>query len=78
MMAQNVQGYVRCGTAKVAGVAISDGDTVVVSSPMVPDPQRVRYAFAGICEVNLQNREGFPALPFRSDKPDYAAMFAGA
>lgn len=55
-----------------------DGDTVVVSSPMVPDPQRVRYAFAGICEVNLQNREGFPALPFRSDKPDYAAMFAGA
>ena len=31
MMAQNVQGYVRCGTAKVAGVAISDGDTVVVT-----------------------------------------------
>lgn len=52
-----------------------EGDTVLVRAPIVPEPQRVRYAFAGICAVNLQNREGFPALPFRSDKPDYAAMF---
>lgn len=31
MMAQNVQGYVRCGTTAMAGVAVSDGDTVVVT-----------------------------------------------
>lgn len=52
-----------------------DGDTVVLSTPLVPEPQRVRYAFTGYCRVNLCNKEGFPALPFRSDKPDYEAMF---
>lgn len=52
-----------------------DGDTVVLFCPEVTDPQRVRYAFTGCCRVNLINREGFPAFPFRSDKPDYAAMF---
>lgn len=52
-----------------------DGNTVVLSSPLVPEPERVRYAFTGYCPVNLCNKEGFPALPFRSDKPDYEAMF---
>ncbi len=31
MTAQNVTGYVKCGTAGVPGVAVSDGDTVVVT-----------------------------------------------
>lgn len=55
--------------------AVIDGDSVVLSTPLVPEPQRVRYAFTGYCRVNLCNKEGFPALPFRSDKPDYEAMF---
>ena len=38
-----------------------EGDTVVLTSASVPEPQRVRYAFAGFCRVNLVNREGFPA-----------------
>lgn len=55
--------------------AVIDGNSVVLTCPMVPEPQRVRYAFTGYCKVNLCNRQGYPALPFRSDKPDYAAMF---
>ena len=31
LTAQNVRGYVRCGAERVPGVAISDGDTVVVT-----------------------------------------------
>ena len=50
-------------------------DTVVLSSPMVSFPQRVRYAFTGFCTVNLVNSDGFPAIPFRTDKPDYFMMF---
>ena len=52
-----------------------DGDTVLVSCESVPEPERVRYAFTGYCRVNLINKEGFPALPFRSDKVDYEKMF---
>lgn len=55
--------------------AVIDGDSVVLSTPLVVEPQRARYAFTGYCRVNLCNKEGFPALPFRSDKPDYEAMF---
>ena len=50
-------------------------DTVIVSSPAVSLPQRVRYAFTGFCTVNLVNSDGFPAIPFRTDKPDYFMMF---
>ena len=53
-----------------------DGDTVVLSSNKIPEPQRVRYAFTGYCRVNLMNKDGFPAVPFRSDKLDYRGMFA--
>ncbi len=44
-----------------------EGDGVVVSSPNVPSPVAVRYAFHGAPEANLYNREGLPASPFRSD-----------
>ncbi|MBR5025242.1 MAG: hypothetical protein IKX48_09255, partial [Victivallales bacterium] len=50
-------------------------DRVILSSPMVSLPQRVRYAFTGFCTVNLVNSDGFPAIPFRTDKPDYFMMF---
>ena len=56
--------------------AAIEGNTVVVSSPEIPEPQRVRYAFTSFCFVNLCNREGFPAMPFRSDALDYAKMLA--
>ena len=65
----------RSGFLAPAEAAI-DGDTVVLSSDGIPEPQRVRYAFTGYCRVNLMNKEGFPAVPFRSDKLDYSGMFA--
>jgi sialate O-acetylesterase len=48
--------------------AIIDGDSVIVSSSKVPKPVAVRYAFDQIAEPNLQNIEGLPASPFRTDK----------
>ncbi|MGN0843773.1 MAG: hypothetical protein ACI4QT_00970, partial [Kiritimatiellia bacterium] len=44
-----------------------DGTQVVVSSPEVPAPVAVRYAFHGAPECNLYNRAGLPASPFRTD-----------
>ncbi len=43
------------------------GDTVVVSSPGVPAPVAVRYAWQNVPVPSLSNREGLPASPFRTD-----------
>jgi len=49
--------------------AVIDGDTVVVSSPQVPKPVAVRYAFSMNPQgCNLYNKEGLPASPFRTDE----------
>ncbi|MGC8784903.1 MAG: sialate O-acetylesterase [Armatimonadota bacterium] len=44
-----------------------EGNTVVVSSPQVPEPVAVRYAWADNPVCNLYNRAGLPASPFRTD-----------
>lgn len=43
------------------------GDHVVVSSPEVPVPAAVRYAWADNPACNLYNGAGLPASPFRTD-----------
>ncbi|HEU0252001.1 MAG TPA: sialate O-acetylesterase, partial [Pyrinomonadaceae bacterium] len=43
------------------------GDTVIVSSPMVPKPAAVRYGWADNPIANLYNKAGLPASPFRTD-----------
>ena len=43
------------------------GQTVVLSSSELDNPQYVRYAFVGKPEVNLVSGAGLPAYPFRSD-----------
>ena len=43
------------------------GNTVKVSSPDVPLPLAVRYAWADNPECNLVNAKGLPASPFRTD-----------
>jgi sialate O-acetylesterase len=48
--------------------AVIDGNTVVVSSSEVPDPKHVRYGWAWNPTVNLFNKEGLPAIPFRTDE----------
>jgi len=47
--------------------AAIDGDKVVVSSPAVPNPVAVRYAWANNPVCDLYNRAGLPAGPFRTD-----------
>lgn len=44
-----------------------EGDSVVVASPMVTEPVAVRYAWENDPVANLINREGLPAVPFRTD-----------
>jgi sialate O-acetylesterase len=44
-----------------------ENDTVIVSSEKVPAPIAVRYGWANVPNVNLYNREGLPATPFRTD-----------
>lgn len=43
------------------------GDRVVVSSPEVAHPVAVRFGWADYPVVNLTNRAGLPASPFRTD-----------
>ncbi|MEP4078346.1 sialate O-acetylesterase [Haloferula sp.] len=43
------------------------GTTVVLSSPELPRPLYVRYAFAAKPTVNLVNSAGLPGRPFRTD-----------
>jgi len=44
-----------------------EGDTVVVSSPSVPNPKEVRYAWQSNPAATLCNGAGLPAGPFRTD-----------
>lgn len=48
-------------------VARVEGDSVVVSSPMVSDPQAARYAWQADPVATLYNGAGLPAVPFRTD-----------
>jgi sialate O-acetylesterase len=54
----------------VPALARVDGETVVVSSPEVPEPKHVRYAWSNFPESpNFYNAAGLPAAPFRTDVP---------
>jgi sialate O-acetylesterase len=44
-----------------------EGNTVIVSSPSVPHPKEVRYAWQSNPEATLFNGAGLPAAPFRTD-----------
>ena len=48
--------------------AIIEGNTIVISSPDVPAPQHIRYGWAWNPIVNLINKEGLPAITFRTDE----------
>lgn len=50
-----------------AAQAAIEGDTVVVSSEQVAKPVAVRYGWAAYPVVNLWNKDGLPASPFRTD-----------
>lgn len=46
-----------------------DGETVKVYKPGLTRPVTVRYAWESNPDGNLYNREGLPAIPFRTDGP---------
>lgn len=47
--------------------ATIEGNSVVVSAELVPNPQFVRYGWANAPTCNLKNGAGLPASPFRTD-----------
>ncbi len=53
-----------------------DCDAVIVSSPSVPDPKKVRYAWQDNPGATLFNGAGLPAAPFRTD--DWKGVTEGA
>jgi sialate O-acetylesterase len=66
-----LQGFALAGEDKVFhwAAASIDGDTVVLTCPAVPKPAAVRYAWEGrFSWANLFNKEGYPALGFRTDE----------
>jgi sialate O-acetylesterase len=65
-----VDGFALAGQDGIyhAAAAIIEGpDIVAVSSPAVPEPKTVRYAWAGVPRSTLCSAAGLPAAPFRTD-----------
>ena len=65
-----LQGFLIAGADQAFqwGVAVIDGDTVVVSSDKVPEPVAVRYAWrSDFPWANLFSKNGLPTLTFRTD-----------
>lgn len=44
-----------------------EGDHVILQSPDVAEPVAVRYAFTNYPTTNFGNKDGLPAVPFRTD-----------
>lgn len=67
---KKLTGFAIAGSDKkfVWADAVIDGDTILVSSPEVAEPKHVRYGWAWNPLVNLYNKEGLPALTFRTDE----------
>jgi sialate O-acetylesterase len=67
--AAQVTGFEIAGADRVfhaARVQIENG-SALVSSPEVPEPVAVRYAWRNSPTVSLFNAAGLPAAPFRTD-----------
>ena len=69
-MAERLVGFSIAGEDRefVWAEARIEGDRVVVSSPSVSNPVAVRYGWANNPQVNLYNKDGLPATPFRTDR----------
>jgi sialate O-acetylesterase len=66
-----LSGFEVAGPDKVfhPAVAVISGSMVLVSSTAVRNPVAVRYGWAdNVGWINLFNKEGFPASPFRTDR----------
>jgi sialate O-acetylesterase len=65
-----LQGFTIAGSDRrfVEADAVIEGDQVVVSGKEVDQPAAVRFGWADYPVVNLWNKAGLPASPFRTDK----------
>ena len=65
-----LRGFAVCGEDKkwVWAEARIEGEMVVLSSPEVPKPVAVRYAYADNPICNLYNQAGLPAYQFTTDR----------
>ena len=63
------QYFMLSGTDKVFYPAAAKivGNHIELTSPKIKNPVVVRYAFTNSAVTNLQNGEGIPAVPFRTD-----------
>ena len=66
---EKLTGFTICGEDKkfVNADAIVQGDQVIVSGPGIEKPTQVRFGWANYPVVNLWNKAGLPASPFRTD-----------
>ena len=73
----NLKGFAICGPDKkfVWAQAEIRGDKVIVTNPEVSQPMAVRYGWSDFPVVNLWNKAGLPASPFRTD--DFPMVTAG-
>ena len=66
-----LEGFAVCGADHqwhwATAANIDGGDSVVLTCAEVPQPEAVRYAWAGNPLCNLANGAGLPAGPFRTD-----------
>jgi sialate O-acetylesterase len=64
-----LKGFAICGADHkfVWARAAIEGNKVIVSSPEVTKPVAIRYGWADCPVVNLWNKDGLPATPFRTD-----------
>jgi len=69
MKGETLQGFTVAGTDQVFHPAMAEikGDKVVVRSDKVANPVAVRYGWSNNPTVNLWNKDGLPATPFRTD-----------
>jgi sialate O-acetylesterase len=73
-----LKGFAICGDDRKfvwAKAEIQPNSTVAAGSPDVPKPVAVRYGWADCPVVNLWNKDGLPASPFRTD--DFPLTTAG-
>lgn len=65
-----LEGFAVAGSNGVwhAGEAVIEGDNVIVTSREVESPVAVRYAWANNPRATLYNKDGLPAVPFRTDR----------
>ena len=76
-----VKGFLVAGADRrfYPAVAVIKGSRLEVSAPQVAEPVAVRYGFCNFFRVNLYNKSGLPAVPFRTDtweQGSYARWFA--